>query len=170
MILALFFSQIVPKEEAVWTLMQVKMAKVKEVRVLFETREVGSKRLIYKGSFNFTRNKTIDFEYEDLVEGCRAGADADSTWVSPAEFRGYNDTVTQRQPYTIVSLARGTDALDSPIAINKPVKKVGFSEQIETTDGTKFLIDSRKSLINQIEGQDTGFSQIVTTFTYKKVT
>ncbi|HLO99112.1 MAG TPA: hypothetical protein VK171_11005 [Fimbriimonas sp.] len=169
MIATLILIQELSKPEEVWKRAETKLGSVSQVRVLFETRDVVTKRLVYRGSYNFRRGKEIQFEYEDLVERCRAGADADSCWVSPADFRGYNDTVPQRQPYFIVSITRKADALDSPLAIDKPVKRVGFSEQIETTDGTKILIDSRKNLINQIEGQDTSHERIVTTFTYKKV-
>lgn len=172
MIAWLLIAQDITHSNQVWEQAVAKHTKITQMEVSFESYEANTKQLIYKGSFSYNGPKKWRFQYQDLVEKCEAGADPESTWVSPSEMRGYNDTVSSRQPYLVVNLCLGRGIARSSPVWDKDVQVEGFSKVIKGTDDAQaitLVIDARKSLVNRIESSDMASEHLVTHFTYKKV-
>lgn len=107
-VLALIF-QPVQKADAVMKIVAAKYRAMKSLNCTFVTRQ-GSKE-IYTGTLTFTKGKEMHFTLSDQKEKCEAGEDWNakgqgSTWVKPASMRGYNDTISDRQPFVLVRLVR----------------------------------------------------------------
>lgn len=145
-----------PSPEAIWGEVVKAYKSKKSFSASFTTRQVKPAKTVYRGTVSFARDKSYKFSLQDLGEKCRAGEEwskgnGASTWVSPAEFRGYNDTITARHPYILLDLLRGsTDEGDwKPGVAGKMA-----ATTIERTDGWKFTIDRRSNKLLSFSGPE----------------
>lgn len=160
MLTALLICLDAPKPEEVWAKVVDSYGKAPAVAIKFTTTWAGKKKPLYVGTLNFTREKSLKYEFKDSFEGCNAGcswtkANGGSTWVSPPRFRGYNDTLTPRHPYLLVDLIEGTS---HEMEWNSAPKSVTLAKTLywvlTNKAGTTFTINSKTWRITKFVGPE----------------
>jgi hypothetical protein len=160
MISILLLAAQTPTPADVWAKTVEAYGQVPTYNATFTTTVKGKKGSLYTGKLTFTRDKSLAFELKDTGENCRAGYtwtkdNGGSTWVSPDEFRGYNDTLTARHPYLLVSLLEKSS---DPMEWTETVKsaKVGKDAHWSITDksGYTFLVNASTWMISSYTGPE----------------
>lgn len=149
-----------PKPEEVWAKVLESYAKAPSLSVTFSTVLKGRKSALYSGRLTFSRDKSLKFELKDSLEGCRAGytwtkKNPGSTWVTPAQFRGYNDTLTARHPYFLVDLLEGKA---EPREWAEPVTSTKVKGQLFWVlfekEGTTFTVNAKTYRLGSFSGPE----------------
>lgn len=162
-----------PKPEDVWAKMVDAYGKKASYSVSFTTSWKGQKAALYTGKLTFTRDKSLAFELKDGKERCKAGydwtkANGGSTWVSPDEFRGYNDTLTARHPYLLVDLLQGEA---TPGEWTDTVKSTTIARQahwiISDKSGATFTVNASTWMLSSFKGPELYDEERICTTTMK---
>lgn len=145
-----------PTPDAIWAGVVDAYKAKKSFSCSYTTRQLTPAKTVYRGTVAFTREKSLKFVLQDLGEKCRAGEDwspgaGATTWVSPASFRGYNDTLTARHPYVILALLRGEM---EPAAWKPEFKKGKATVTLTRDDGWSFVIDPKKDRLVSFRGPE----------------
>ncbi len=162
-------------------IMKSVIAKYKSMKVLectYKTTAPGSNTLIYEGSISYKIKDHMRFSISDPKQECTAGEDLDakgkgSTWVTPADMRGYNDTLMNRHPYLLVRFIRnetsghiGTGWLDKLETINRG-KSTYWRIRSNDDSDRAITIDSKTLMITEFSSAETYHSKVRLT-TYVK--
>lgn len=151
---------------------------LKTMECSYKTTNPVSKKEIYSGTISYRRNHHMNFTITDVGEECTAGEDLDAkgkgnTWVTPADQRGYNDTLMDRQPYLLVRFIRdetkgnlGGGWLDNFETIKKG-KKTFWRIRSNDDSDLALTIDSTSYLITEIASAEGYHPRVrLTTFVH----
>lgn len=154
-----------------------KYANGKSVSVTFRCVDAKTKKVIYTGSMEYEAKSFLRFSLTDPEEGCTAGEDLNgkfqgSTWVTPADMRGYNDTVASRQPYLLADLIQKRAKLDTDYKWDDKVQtiKKGKTQfwRVTSPDGLTLTVNTKTKFITEFVNTDSyhAESSLITTATY----
>ncbi len=164
-VLSLVFLQQLPKPTDIMKAVIAKYRDAKTLECSYKTTSPSSKKEIYSGSVSYKKKHHMRFSISDPDQGCTAGEDLDakgkgSTWVTPADMRGYNDTLMDRQPYLLVRFIRDeTKAVigggwSSTLETVKVGKKTYWRIRNSDDSDLAITIDSSTNLISEFSSAE----------------
>ncbi len=166
-----------PKSVDLVKAVMAKYATVKSFSATFRSIDSKTKKVVYTGSFDYEIKSFSRFSLTDPAEECTAGEDLNekgqgSTWVTPPEMRGYNDTVSSRHPYLLADLTQKKLKLDTDYQWYEKVQviKKGKAEfwRLNSKDGLTLTINSKTKLITEFTSKESYHPEfpLVTLVTY----
>ena len=174
MLIAVVVAFQTPKPAEIWAKVVESYAKAPSLKVSFSTLLKGRKAALYTGTLTFSRDKSLKLEFRDGIEGCRAGytwskENGGSTWVTPASFRGYNDTLTARHPHFLVDLIEGkTDPKEWNAEVASTKVKGQAVWALFDKEGTTFTVNAKTHRILSFSGPELYDEERICTTTFKE--
>jgi hypothetical protein len=158
-ILVLFaLPQLSASAEEIWVKVVGTYAKMPSHTVQYTTL-IGSKT-VYSGTLKFKRKDSYNFTLTDHELNLTSGEDWNqnnrgSTWVSPSSERGYNDTLSDRQPYLMMRLVRGKQIkIEFLPRIRPGTENRTKTWVLDTVDHVQITIDSANFHLIKIVGEE----------------